>query len=256
MIALPTFRSSSPNPSQAKASLILGPYFANLTAAGSSMNANNQLALRKFVVGCITDNIWDKITAIVPLAGPSSLAGALVPLKGIAPTNFSFLAGDHNAQTGLIGNGSTKYLVTGYSSNTFGSQNNAHIACYTTSATPRGHFMGSPTTNLSFTTANGVPTASINGSAGSFGNSIPTGSFIGARRDASGTLVFRTASDERSSTNFSAAPTANAIHVFRQNGVTTNYTAARLAFYSLGQSLNMGLLRSRMDTYISELTLS
>jgi hypothetical protein len=226
------------------------------------MNDNNQLALRRFVVGCINDNIWDRITAIVPLAGPSSLAGALVPLKGIAPTNFSFVAADYNIQKGLVGNGSTKYLNTGYASSTFGSQNDAHISCYSTSTSvPTNYFMGSATTFVAYTSGSlGYTTAAINNSnAAAFtSNSVSAGNmFIGSRRSDSQEFWMRTGSTEdRKGSSFSSAPTASAIHVFRSSASTTSYTAARLAFYSLGRSLNMGLLRNRMGTYVSELTLA
>jgi hypothetical protein len=51
------------------------------------------------------------IKASCILAGARTLAGALVPLAGAAPTNVGpFVSGDYNRKTGLVGDGSTKYL--------------------------------------------------------------------------------------------------------------------------------------------------
>lgn len=258
MITLPLFYPVSPNPAQARANQDLGPYFAKLIAAGSSMNTNNQQALRRFVVGCINDGIWDSITSIVPLAGPSNLAGALVPLKGLAPTNNLFVSADHNIQTGLIGNGNNKYLNTGYTSSTFGTQNNAHIACFVTSVNPTNYLMGSTSTWVGFTGGGfqaAINSASFEAVAG-VDFTPPANSFVGARRIASTIIVSRVGADEVSDDNGSAVPTDDFIHVFRNSGAGTLFTAARLAFYSLGNSLNMGLLRSRMGTYVNSLTLT
>jgi hypothetical protein len=42
-----------------------------------------------FVKGCKADGIWSAIKASCILAGADTLAGALVPLVGAAPTNFN-----------------------------------------------------------------------------------------------------------------------------------------------------------------------
>jgi hypothetical protein len=67
-------------------------------------------SINAFVKGCKADGIWDAIKASCIMAGARTLAGALVPLKGTAPTNFNFVSGDYNRKTGLVGDGSTKYL--------------------------------------------------------------------------------------------------------------------------------------------------
>ena len=48
-------------------------------------------AYHRFIVGCKDDGIWDAIKASCILAGARTLAGALTPLKGTAPTNNGFL---------------------------------------------------------------------------------------------------------------------------------------------------------------------
>jgi hypothetical protein len=69
-----------------------------------------KVAIHSFVKGCKADGIWPAIKASCILAGARTLNGALVPLAGTAPTNFNFISGDYNRKTGLVGDGSTKYL--------------------------------------------------------------------------------------------------------------------------------------------------
>jgi hypothetical protein len=67
-------------------------------------------AIDSFIIGCKSDGIWNSLKASCILAGARTLNGALVPLVGTAPTNFNFVSADYNRETGLKGDGSTKYL--------------------------------------------------------------------------------------------------------------------------------------------------
>ena len=84
-------------------------------------------AINDFVVGCKLDNTWPAIKASCILAGARTLTGALVPLVGTAPTNNNFASGDYNRKTGLVGNGSTKYLDSNRNNNA-DPQNSNHNA--------------------------------------------------------------------------------------------------------------------------------
>ena len=90
-------------------------------------------AINAFVLGCKADGTWNAIKASCILAGARTLAGALVPLVGAAPTNFNFVSGDYNRKTGLVGNGSTKYLNSNRSGNA-DPQNSHHLCVYATTA--------------------------------------------------------------------------------------------------------------------------
>jgi hypothetical protein len=61
-------------------------------AAADDEELSNELkdAVDAFVVGTKADGTWDKIESLGFLAGPKTLAGALVPVKGTAPTNVGF----------------------------------------------------------------------------------------------------------------------------------------------------------------------
>jgi hypothetical protein len=79
-------------------------------ADGQALEPAIRTAYNNFILGCKSDGIWDAIKASCILAGARSLSGALVPLKGSAPTNNNFVSGDYVRTTGLVGDGTTKYL--------------------------------------------------------------------------------------------------------------------------------------------------
>ena len=80
-------------------------------------------AVVAFVSGLKQDGLWPKIEASCILAGARSLAGALVPLRGPAPTSINFTNGDYSRKTGLVGDGFTTRIDTNYSNVQAGGQN-------------------------------------------------------------------------------------------------------------------------------------
>jgi hypothetical protein len=97
-------------------------------ADGQPLESAVRTAIDKFVRGCKADGIWDAIKASCVLAGARTLDGALVPLKGSAPTNNGpFVSGDYDRKTGLAGNGTTKFLNSNRNNNA-DPQNSNHKA--------------------------------------------------------------------------------------------------------------------------------
>lgn len=93
-------------------------------ANGGAVPSNNTLlALNTFVGTLKGAGVWTKI-ATCNFYAPDSLIAAITPLVvgiGVDPwTNHNFVAGDLTVN-GLIGDGSTKYLETGYNPNAGGS---------------------------------------------------------------------------------------------------------------------------------------
>ena len=82
------------------------------TADGEALEAGVKDAINDFVVGCKLAEVWGDIEQCFPMAGARTLSGCLVPLKGPAPTNFNFVSDDYDRKTGLLGDGSTKYINT------------------------------------------------------------------------------------------------------------------------------------------------
>ena len=60
-------------------------------ADGQALETATRYAINDFVIGCKQDGIWNAIKASCILSGARTLAGALVPLVGTAPTNNGFI---------------------------------------------------------------------------------------------------------------------------------------------------------------------
>ena len=85
-------------------------------------------AINRFIVDAKSQGVYDALKASCVMAGWDSLAGALTPLAGTAPTNNGFLAADYDRGTGLKGDAAS-YLDSNYA---FPAdlQNDMHLAGY------------------------------------------------------------------------------------------------------------------------------
>jgi hypothetical protein len=204
-----------------------------------------------FILGCKHDGIWDAIKASCILAGARTLSGALVPLKGSAPTNNGpFVAADYNRKTGLKGNGSTKYLDSNRS-NAADPRNSNHNSVYRTFISNL-HVM---TTIVGEAGGNTLTDRSSdigirNRSAGIVGGGVPAIGLLGVNRSNSFAVTLRSNkvstpinlnSEPASSTNLSIFSTAT------PNG----FTSSRIAFYSIGESLDLAKLDTRVTDLIT-----
>jgi hypothetical protein len=226
------------------------------TADNQALENGVKVAIDNFVLGCKADGTWPAIKASCILAGARTLAGALVPLVGTAPTNFNFVAGDYNRKTGLVGDGSTKYLNSNRTANA-DPQNNFHLSVYKTSAVvDASAFIGSVTSPLDLTdNFNGTLRCfSRNDSAipGSINMTGVTG-FMGSSRAFSSQATMRGNSTSLLGNSSSSAPSSAFLHVFARSNknVPQAYSSVRLAFYSIGESLDLALLDTRVTTLVN-----
>jgi hypothetical protein len=215
-----------------------------------------QQAVNQFVIGCKADGIWSAIKASCILAGARTLAGALVPLVGTAPTNVGglFVSGDYNRETGLVGDGSTKYLNSNRNNNADpqdskhlsayvsakGSTNKPYLASLDDSAGPSALFHRGAGTFLTKINA-----ASITASGGQMANG-----FCGASRNVSTELNWRFSGGSGVSSLQSQAPNSSSIRVLGYES-TSLFGDSRLAFYSIGESLDLALLDARVTTLVN-----
>jgi hypothetical protein len=213
-------------------------------------------AINDFVVGCKQDGIWNAIKASCILAGARTLQGALRPLVGTAPTNFNFVSGDYNRKTGLVGNGSTKYLNINRANN-IDPTNNKHMAAYVTQVTSTGCYriiMGISQNSGDSLLAHKWDCqdrirVSLNGGATSLAEVLAPGLFGINRSSSSGYLLQRSGFNSfinSTSTN----PTSSAIFLYNGSGLN-GFSADRIAFYSIGESLNLTLLNTRVTDLIN-----
>jgi hypothetical protein len=226
-------------------------YIAAVEAAdGQSLESAVQVAIHSFVKGCKADGIWPAIKASCILSGARTLAGALVPLVGTAPTNFNFVSGDYNRKTGLAGNASTKYLGSNRNSDS-DPQDNCHLAVYaSTGGTAATVYVGG---SANFGKRVSADSVRFNSGANSYAISPTAPTLVAASRSTSGSYSVRHNAQNFTATNASVSSGTVAMAVFatNNNGSIQGHTDARLAFYSIGESLDLTLLDARVTQLIT-----
>lgn len=224
------------------------------TADGQSLETACKDAINAFVVGCKADGIWNAIKACCILAGARTLNGALVPLVGSAPTNVgSFISADYNRKTGLKSDG-TKYLNSG---RTLGNdpQNSFHLSVnVTTAPTNTGNFptyIGA-TNNLIFITGTNLI---FRNRTGSNAVASPVTGFLGTSRASSSSYTYRAAgvTQTASFTSLAYNSSFGVMILASGNGPTsaTLNSNGGVNFYSIGESLDLSILNSRVSALLS-----
>jgi hypothetical protein len=196
------------------------------------------------------------------MAGARSVAGAIVPLRGNAPANVGFVSGDYSRKTGLLGDASSKYLTTAYFNSNFPTDN-VHISCYVTQAPSLGAniqmFIGQSTGSGGRLWLRCLTTGTL-----SYKNRIlPTGGatipnegttigFKGHSRSSSNNTILRTSQSNTTNTTNSTSIIDGAIGVFH-DGNSSQFSNARMSFYSLGTNIDLALLDTRITTLMTTL---
>jgi ribosomal protein S8E len=231
------------------------------TADTQPLEEKTKIAIDNFVLGCKADGIWTAIKASCILAGARTLNGALVPLVGTAPTNIGglFVSDDYNRKTGLIGDKSAKALNSNRANNADPTDNKhfstwvSSVSTNTTNATYLGAGEPSNTTILQRAASGYFWRVNSGGSNVGIANSV-TG-FLGAARSTSAAFVARGNKQELSFLAASATPGSDSIGLFARNQVTQggfiHFADPRLAFYSIGESLDLALLDARVTDLIN-----
>jgi hypothetical protein len=234
------------------------------TADTEPLEEKTKIAIDNFVLGCKADGIWNAIKASCILAGARTLAGALVPLVGAAPTNVGglFVGDDYNRKTGLIGNGSTKHLNSNRLNQT-DPQDNQSLGVYTSAAQSSGAaaYMGTALANTSGATHFGVDYSISSGffrsrtalTTISVSNAHTATGLMGMSRSGSSGFNVRAAGSTSFGTATSQAPATGDVFVFGRNssGAVNLPTNARLSYYWIGESLNLTLLDARVTDLIN-----
>jgi hypothetical protein len=233
-------------------------------ADGQALEVGVKDAINDFVVGCKSDGIWNAIKAACIMDGARTLPGALVPLVGPAPTNYNFVAGDYNRKTGLVGDGSTKYLDSNRANNA-DPESNVHMAYYATTMVANG------------TTAFLIGSASAGANDGlhiaSTSTTNPNSHIFRCRQDSVNVGIVANQQIGLAALNRNSSSS----YQFRNGGITTLFSAvaagtttfthyifgmnqanslqlpaaARLAFYSIGEALDLAMLDTRVSALIT-----
>jgi hypothetical protein len=227
------------------------------TADGSNLEPAVAKAINDFVAGCKTDGIWTAIKASCILMGARTLSGALTPLVGTAPTNVNFVSGDYNRKTGLVGDGSTKYLNSGRNNNA-DPQNSVSHAVWVSTATATNNVPIGAGFNLTGATRCAITASPATTSVRIRNSSISTpsplvvpssGTLFAYRRSASNATLIRINGSDTAYTTASETPFNGNVFVYADNnsGSATAFSASRLGFYSIGESLDLALLDTRVS---------
>jgi hypothetical protein len=225
------------------------------TADGQALEERTKIAIDNFVLGCKADGIWNAIKASCILAGARTRLGALTPLTGAAPTAFNFVDADYNRKTGLKGNGSNKNLDSGRNENS-DPRDNCHVSVFATAAetTNTRHYIGSNgNSQLRIARSNASAVSVRNRNATDFTQSWNLLDFAGSSRASSSAFVIRTNQvSSLISSNAASTPSAIGIGVFSFGTFSPSlFSDARLAFYSIGESLDLALLDARVTDLIN-----
>ena len=233
-------------------------------ADAQALETATRYAINDFVIGCKQDGIWSAIKASCILSGARTLAGALVPLVGTAPTNNNFVSVDYNRKTGLVGNGSTKSLNSNRAANA-DPQNSRHLSVYLSTAGAINEIHAGDATFA--TDGNSVLYRNASNQFG--GRSVHQGNLGGSDLNITTNTVsasvpclfgiVRTGASAQSlrggkqtvSNTISSVSPATANTFIFTNSASEARTTARLAFYSIGESLNLALLDARVTALIT-----
>jgi hypothetical protein len=228
------------------------------TADGQALEEKVKIAIDNFVLGCKADGIWSAIKASCILAGARTRLGALTPLAGTAPTSFNFVDGDYNRKTGLVGNGSTKYLDSNRNNNT-DPQNSRHLSVYRTTAETREASkiaIGNGTTEAGASQLLTNPDNTVFRLSRTSGYTLTetrvlTGLFAASRVSVV-EVIGRYGNVSTTGSDTSSSPSSGNILVFARNAAGPSlHSNARLAFYSIGESLDLAKLDARVTDLIN-----
>jgi hypothetical protein len=208
---------------------------------------------------------WDDMPCHCLFAGVG-YAGTIVPLRDgmVVPTLVNFVSGDHNAVTGLKGDGSTKYVNTNRNNNAE-AQNSQSLSVYIdtvhTSGTSGfyvdGGQAGSGASGLvrSGATPSNILFRSRNNGANTAPQGATTG-FVGHSRAASTGYRARAGATNYDFTQSSQTP-ANATMGLFARGIDftpADYCDARLKSYHVGPALDLEVLEGLQNTLFTAIT--
>ena len=236
------------------------------TAAGSSISAATQGYFNTFIRGVMADGMWDRVYDVGSFAG-AGLNAALLKLDSLPGvqtnlTNGGFGTSDYSEAGGLTGDGSTKYLSTGFNPAAAGmDKDDIHICVMTKNIATQGAdielSVGTTTTARlqlstgSFTTPN---TSAISHIADSTttnlsvtGQPAATGAnlcVIGSRVSSTDHRLYSNGSQigtTNTGANAGTLPNGNILLMtgLTSGGVNTNFSRKKLLFYSIGRGLTV-----------------
>jgi hypothetical protein len=218
------------------------------TADNQALEAGVRLAINDFVIGMKADGNWTPTKAACILKGARTLAGALVPLVGPAPTNIGpFVSGDYGRKTGLTSSG-TKELDTNRPANA-DPQDNMHRLVYVTSrllATERYISSSTLTVDTVLGSTTGFRARANSGTIVTHGTGTTVPSVIGVSRASSANYDWQGLGQSGNQVNASTSQAVSDVFVFSSGA--SSYGAFGCCYYSVGEAVNLGQIETRVAT--------
>lgn len=230
-------------------------YWDRVVANGGTISAASIDAVEKFLQDCKNALIWNKLLEVGPFAG-SNLNAALVKLvypAGAAGvlTNVNFVAGDYNesgSNGGLAGDGTTKYLNTGFNAATW-LPDNAHLSCYLREdivAAGNRALLGTLTSTDQYWLGALNPAIGVNGRLGqtataSSGEGLKQGFHVASRTATNALRIYKNgvlAGADATSVAHSRPNQNLFLFAFNSTGSPAAFLPGRLSFYSIGQGMS------------------
>jgi hypothetical protein len=259
--------SSQPLPTDADAI----DYLSRMaTADGAGVEVGVATAVDAFFRDSKAAGVFDALKACCILCGARTLAGALVPLVGDAPTNVAngFVSGDYSRTAGLTGD-QASYLDSGRAGDD-DLRNDQHIAAWVSSPLSTGslNLIGTDGvataggTNLyeehATSSLSGASRGTGGGSAFNIAGGHTATGLKGLSRSSASSYVVRVGESNTPVTVASQPPTSRNYFVFARNDATSPpqfVSDATIAFYSMGTSLGTdpGDGLAALDTAVSNL---
>jgi hypothetical protein len=233
----------------------------------SSLEVDVKIAYNDFIVGAKRLGVWPSIRTACFLCAARTLAGALTPLVGPAPTNNGFISTDYDRKIGLKGNRFLNKTLNANRQNTEDPQDSRHMAVWATELEVNRinpALIGSGGTNRTFIAKlnnqnpRGILSAASNIAATTTSlASSPREGFYGISRNSAAGYVLRFNQTNTFIAQPSLAPSVSPILVFaRTGGSPDNESAHRLSFYSLGENLNLDALDFLLLRFMQALSLA
>jgi hypothetical protein len=241
-------------------------YFARLDSVGALI-PDHQTPIAAYIDALVAlgGSYWDDMPCHCLFAGVG-YAGTIVPLRDgmVVPTLVNFVSGDHNAVTGLKGDGSTKYANLNRNNNAE-AQNSQSMSVYIdtvhTSGTTGFYFdAGGQSSGASGLGRSGVTASNIFArSRNTTANTAPQGAatgFLGQNRAASTGYRVRAGATNYDFTQASQAPANASLGLFARNiaASPTDYSDARLKAYHVGPALDLEVLEGLQDALFAAIT--
>jgi hypothetical protein len=163
---------------------------------------------------------------------------------------LNFVSGDYYRKTGLVGNGGTKYLDSNRNNNA-DPQDSFHVSGFFSTVGANFIIAGGVSTGR---TSLGEAAIRLRSSTGdTTGGTSVANTFAGGSRSSSAAIVRRANGVNNSITRNSETPEAGNLFVFARNnnGTADTFATHCLAFYSIGESLDLALLDARVSALIT-----